>query len=219
MSVPDALRTLWGACYGADSTTVAVVGPQETDELLRLVQEAFGSMRRSGGSSGGSNGVTAGSNGVTAGSRKLLQPEDGDAAAGMCSCSCSGSASSSSEESDVEISTADGPAGTVAAAAAPEAAVHVKALQELWDPLGADAEPPCSQIAAPEHSQQQQQQDMLVSHVPMDHQQQQQQRHRYPVDVCGTCSVGQFVQVCPQRDLREVQVVWYIPAGAMTHSR
>jgi hypothetical protein len=27
------------------------------------------------------------------------------------------------------------------------------------------------------------------------------------------------VCVCPQRDLRELQVVWYIPAGIMTHSR
>jgi hypothetical protein len=44
-----------------------------------------------------------------------------------------------------------------------------------------------------------------------------QQPHRYPVDVCG--SVGQYVRVCPQRDLREVQVMWYIPAGAITHSR
>jgi hypothetical protein len=47
--------------------------------------------------------------------------------------------------------------------------------------------------------------------------QQQQQQHRYPVDVCGPG--GQFVRVCPQRDLREVQVMWYIPAGAMKHSR
>jgi hypothetical protein len=204
---------------------VAVVGPQETAELLQLVQEAFGSMRRSG--SGSSNGGSSGgSNGVAAGSKQVLQREDGAVASGVSSSggssSVSGSGSSSSEESDVEISTAD---GSVAAAAAPEVAVHTKAQQELLDSLGADAERTCSQIAAPEHSQHHHhQQSTLMSQAPMHHQQQQQQqqqqqRHRYPVDVCSPRSAGQFVRVCPQRDLREVQVLWYIPAGALTHSR
>jgi hypothetical protein len=37
--------------------------------------------------------------------------------------------------------------------------------------------------------------------------------------VCSAAAFGQLVCVCPQRDLRELQVVWYIPAGIMTHSR
>lgn len=221
VSVPDVLRQLWGAHYAAESTTVAVVGPQEPQELLQLVQEAFGQMRCSSGSNGSSNGG-CGSNGVSV----LPKTPAAAAAAGMemetlpeevSSSSSDSSLSRAGDDSDFEASTAEGAVG----GAAPEAAVHTKAQLELLDPVAAETEP-CSQIAAPEHGQQhihyQQQQQQHTAQATQHHQQRQQQ-HRYPIDVCAADSVGQFVRVCPQRDLREVQVMWYIPTGAMTHSR
>lgn len=43
--------------------------------------------------------------------------------------------------------------------------------------------------------------------------------HRYPVDVVGCDSREVLVRVCPQRDLRELELSWYIPQGMMTYSR
>ena len=235
VSVPGVLRELWGACYTAEATTVAVVGPQETQELLQLVQEAFRAMRSSSNNTGAGVAGSSGSNGTAAAAAA--------AAAKACSSAVSVSSSSSSSSSGSDSSAdeaSDGEAvGTVgiaaaAAAAAPEAAVHAKAQQEsLLDLAGVGGEG-CSQIAAPEHhthhmqhqqgyaqpqldpqqqpQQQQQQQPKQVAHA-------QQSSQRYPVDVCSAAAFGQLVCVCPQRDLREVQVVWYIPAGIMAHSR
>jgi hypothetical protein len=111
--------------------------------------------------------------------------------------------------------------------------VHAKARQgaSALPVLGADADETCTEIAAhghhhaheheqqgSAHGQQQQQQQQRV-HLP---QQQQQQQQRYPVDVVGSAAAaaaGLYVAVCPQRDLRELQVQWYIPCGACTHSR
>eukprot|EP00775_Hariotina_reticulata_P010378 gene10378-10536_t len=39
---------------------------------------------------------------------------------------------------------------------------------------------------------------------------------RYPVDVAG--QRGLLVQVKPQRDLRELELSWYLPCGVMSHS-
>lgn len=44
-------------------------------------------------------------------------------------------------------------------------------------------------------------------------------QQRYPVDVVAPASRGLLVRVLPQRDLRELQLCWYIPAGVMAHSR
>jgi hypothetical protein len=41
--------------------------------------------------------------------------------------------------------------------------------------------------------------------------------HRYPADVAG--QRGLLVRVAPQRDLRELELSWYLPSGVLTHSR
>lgn len=214
VSVPGMLRQLWGACYTAEATTLAVVGPQETQELLQLVQEAFGSMRQrqdsSSGSTAGALGIAAEAAGIAAGVSDIESDRS------------SGSDSSADEASDSEA------VGAAAAVPAPEAAVHAKAQQEGQPDqaagVGSDV---CSQIAAPQHHSQhhlQQHNGHCQPQVDVDqlakHQQQTQQgRPRYPVDVYSAGAGGQLVRVCPQRDLRELQVLWYIPTGAMTHSR
>ncbi|KAF6262496.1 Metalloenzyme, LuxS/M16 peptidase-like protein [Scenedesmus sp. NREL 46B-D3] len=45
-----------------------------------------------------------------------------------------------------------------------------------------------------------------------------QPQQRYPVDVAAPGARGLLVRVLPQRELRELQLCWYIPAGAVTHS-
>eukprot|EP00879_Flechtneria_rotunda_P024945 GHRR01026472.1.p1 GENE.GHRR01026472.1~~GHRR01026472.1.p1 ORF type:complete len:484 (+),score=112.71 GHRR01026472.1:146-1453(+) len=44
---------------------------------------------------------------------------------------------------------------------------------------------------------------------------------RYPLDVCNSdeTSRGQLVLISPQRQLRDLEVSWYIPSGVMEHSR
>lgn len=222
VSVPGVLRQLWGACYTAEGTTLAVVGPQETQELLQLVQEAFGGMRQRQdiSSSGGGTAPGAGGTAVEA----AVSSSESD--------SSSGSDSSGEEGSDEEAVGA-----AAATVPAPEAAVHAKAQQEgLPDQAVGVGSEVCSQIAAPQHHHLQHQQQQQSGNgqpqmhvVPPMQQQTPQQQHmqqqagqgrlRYPVDVVSPGAGGQLVRVCPQRDLRELQVLWYIPAGAMQYSR
>jgi hypothetical protein len=241
VSVPDVLRQLWQERYNAEAVTVAVVGPQETQELLQLVQDTFGSMQSGGsngsnGSSGGGCGSNGGSNGVFGHVAEpqpaLATQQDGPVA--DVDMSSSSSSSSAGEESESETG-----ATTTTAAAAAEAVVHAKARQGASDLLlqGAGADEACTQIAAhghghshahahEQHSPMQGQQLQQSVHIPQQPQQQQQQQHRYPTDVLGSAAGGDgvgtcglYVTVCPQRDLRELQVQWYIPCGACTHSR
>jgi secreted Zn-dependent insulinase-like peptidase len=146
LDVAGTLRELWQQYYSAGSTCVAVVGPQEPEQLLQWVANAFGDMPRNRNSV--SNSI------------------DGN------------QASSSVEDSDC---------------------MQVELAVESTDAL-----------RTPDNSSELEQQEAG---------QQQQQQHRYPDDVVAPGSRGLLVRVLPQRDLRELQLCWYIPAGVMTHSR
>jgi secreted Zn-dependent insulinase-like peptidase len=131
--VAGMLRELWQQYYRAGSTCVAVVGPQEPQQLLQWVADAFADMPGSSSSSDSN----AGSSGLDISS----MPQ----------------ATESSDSSNSQ------PLQQQAAAAQPQ--------------------------------------------------------HRYPVDVVEPNSRGLLVRLLPQRDLRELQLCWYIPAGVMMHSR
>jgi insulysin len=147
LDVAGMLHDLWQQYYRAGSTCVAVVGPQEPEQLLQWVADAFGDIPSSG-----SSVVTDSSAGNQASS------EGGDS-------SC------------MQVSSA-----------------------------GKHTEAQCTLDNSSEQQQQQQEAG-------------QQQQQRYPEDVVAPGSRGLLVRVLPQRDLRELQLCWYIPAGVMTHSR
>jgi secreted Zn-dependent insulinase-like peptidase len=148
VDVAGMLRKLWQQYYSAESTCVAVVGPQEPELLLQWVADAFGEMPRNRNS--------------------------------VSNSSADNPASSSVEDNDC---------------------MQVEVAVESTDA-----------VCTPDNSSEQEQQEAGP-------QQQLQQQHRYPDDVVAPGSRGLLVRVLPQRDLRELQLCWYIPAGVMTHSR
>jgi len=222
ISVPDVLRELWGGFYTAPSTTLAVVGPQEPQVLLQMVQEAFGNMTPG---SNGSNGSAAG--GWPAAGDVSNAPPPYSSSSSDVSSADEASETESESESEGRVS------GVPAAAAAPEAVVHSKAQQGVGPEAAVtpSGEEVCSHIAdtpLQQHTTHHQQataagQQTHQQHIsPAAQRQQQQQQQRYPADVFGVGQGGGggvLVRVCPQRDLRELEVAWYIPTGAMTHSR
>lgn len=254
--VPDVLRQLWQQTYAAESTTLAVVGPQDTEELLGLVQHAFGGMRRrttataaaEEGDDGGSSEVKRFKAGSTT---TAAEPAvDGSSDATTSSSHTASGDSSSDGSSDSEAGPlipaagtgAGGPHSSHSSGLTPEAVLHIKAQQEGADSAAAAAgDEQCSRIAAPHHHHNHNQQQQGEQHAaampqpptaPPPQQQQRMGHHRYPVDVVSTLTPGscggggattatttpRLVRVCPQRELRELEVVWYIPAGAMVHS-
>lgn len=133
--VPQALQALWHSHYKAEATCVAVVGPQETRQLIQWVQEAFHDMPTSR----------------------------------VWDCN------STNEISSGQLQDAE-PGG------------HSESKQKaVADPVA------------------------LAKQLPV--------RHSLPTDVVSAGRRSVLVRVCPQRDLRELELSWYIPQGMMTYSR
>jgi secreted Zn-dependent insulinase-like peptidase len=145
--VAGMLRELWQQYYRAGSTCVAVVGPQDPEQLLQWVTEAFGDMPSS--SSGSSSNSPDHGGGSSSKVSSAMQVSSAAETAELPECSASSSSSSLLQQQEV--------AG--------------------------------------------------------------QPQHQYPIDVVAPGSRGLLVRVLPQRDLRELQLCWYIPAGVMAHSR
>jgi insulysin len=215
VSVPGVLQQLWSDCYCAASTAVAVVGPQEPEELLQHVRKAFAGMPA--GSSGRINSNAPRQQPLgpdTSSSRAAGAALQGAGAGIVSTLSSSSSSSSGSEPEDEEGSAA---AGDAAAAAWHAKAVQAPSeagseLEACWDIAGGTAagaamagqQQPAAAVAQP-HPQ-----AAAVGHHSTG---------RYPTDVFDpAASAGQLVLVCPQRDLREMQLLWYIPSGTAQHS-
>jgi insulysin len=148
LDVAGMLRELWQQYYRAGSTCVAVVGPQEPEQLLQWVADAFGGMPSSRGETSSTPGSETSGNGC--------------------------------DSSSMQMSSTVG---------------------------STDAQ--CAQDGSSDQQQQQ-----AAGPLPPP-----QPQHRYPDDVVAAGSRGLLVRVLPQRDLRELQLCWYIPTGVMTHRR